>query len=121
MPSSLKYKKISIDSKYRSSNSTSSSDFKYELPETMTFQENTVFYLDDICVPHSWDTVIAGVNNKLYFKLYVTQTSTGSENEYHRIATIEARNYSPPELVTEIQTKMNDIAQPIVNVADMFT
>ena len=48
MPSSLKYKKIYIDSKYRSSDIASSSDFKYELPETMTFQENTVFYLDNI-------------------------------------------------------------------------
>jgi hypothetical protein len=121
MPSSLQYKKIYIDSKYRSSDSTSSSDFKYELPETMTFNENTVFYLDDICIPHSWDTVIDGVNNKLYFKLYVTQTSTGTQNEYHWIATIEARNYSPQDLTTEIQTKMNDIAQPIVNVANMFT
>ena len=43
MPSSLKYKKIYIDSKFRSSDSVSSSDFKIELPETMTFQENTVF------------------------------------------------------------------------------
>ena len=43
MPSSLKYKKIYIDSKFRSPDSVSSSDFKIELPETMTFQENTVF------------------------------------------------------------------------------
>ena len=31
MPSSIQYKKIYIDSKYRSSDSNSSSDFKYEL------------------------------------------------------------------------------------------
>ena len=87
----------------------------------MTFNENTVFYLDDICIPHSWDTVIEGVNDKLYFKLYVTQTDTQSTNEYHRIATISAGYYTAPDLATEIQTRMNDIAQPIVNVADMFT
>ena len=61
MPSSLQYKKIYIDSKYRSLDSTSSSDFKYELPETMTFQENTVFYLDDICIPHCWETIILNI------------------------------------------------------------
>ena len=32
MPSSIKYKKIYIDSKYRSPESNSSSDFKVELP-----------------------------------------------------------------------------------------
>ena len=115
----MQYKKIYIDSKYRSLDSTSSSDFKYELPETMTFNENTVFYLDDICIPHSWDTVIENVNNKLYFKLYVA--SQGTETEYHRIATISAGYYTAIDLATEIQTKMNDIAQPITNVANMFT
>ena len=55
MPSSLQYKKIYIDTKYRSSDSNSASDFKYELPETMSFKEDTVVYLDDICRPHSWE------------------------------------------------------------------
>ena len=119
MPSSLQYKKIYIDSKFRSSDSTSSSDFKYELPETMTFGENTVFYVDDICIPHSWDTVIANINNKLYFKIYVI--NAGNETEYHRIATIEAGSYLPPDLALEIQNKMNAIAQTATTVADMFT
>ena len=46
MPSSLQYKKIYIDSKFRTSDSNSSSDFKYELPETVSFHENTVFSLN---------------------------------------------------------------------------
>ena len=121
MPSSLKYKKIYVYSKFRSPGSESSSDFKIELPETMSFNENTVFYLDDICIPHSWDTVIDGVNNKLYFKLYVTNTSQGTETEFHQIATIQAGNYPRPDLATEIQTKMDDIAQHLTFVADMFT
>jgi hypothetical protein len=85
----------------------------------MTFQENTVFYLDDICIPRSWETVMSNINDKLYFKLYVT--NAGTETEYHRIATIEARTYNPVELATEFQTKLNAIAQPITNIADTFT
>ena len=65
MPSSIQYKKIYIDSKYRSSDSNSSSDFKYELPETMSFKEDTVVYLDDICIPHSLESIIKDVNDKL--------------------------------------------------------
>ena len=70
MPPTLKYKKIYIDSKFRSPGSNSSSDFKYELPETLSFHENTCAYIDDICIAHSWNTIIDNVNNKLYFKVY---------------------------------------------------
>ena len=117
MPSSLKYKKVYIGSKFRSLDSTSSSDFKFELPETMSFQENTVFYLDDICVPHSWDTVIAGINDKLYFKVY--RTATPADVEFNFIATITSGYYIGPELVTEIQTQMNNYSAPAK--ANLFT
>ena len=87
MPSSLKYKKIYVDSKFRSPGSESSSDFKFELPETLTFAENTVFYLDDICIPHSWDTVIENINDRLYFKLY--NRATTPYQEFDMIAVIQ--------------------------------
>lgn len=119
MPASLKYKKIYIDSKFRSSDSVSSSDFKIELPETMQFEENTVFYLDDICIPHSWDTIIADINNKLYFKLY--ETNEVPQVEYHMIATIAPGNYIGPDLATEIQTEMNSVTQTATTMADLFT
>ena len=70
MPSSIQYKKVYIDSKLRSSDRVSSSDFKYELPETITLpQDNAVVYLDDITLPHSWESIL-NINNKLYFKVY---------------------------------------------------
>ena len=53
MPSSLKYKKIYIDSKFRDPSSNSSSDFKTEIPETISFNDNTVCYCDDICILHA--------------------------------------------------------------------
>ena len=72
----------------------------------MSFQENTVFYLDDITIPHSWDAVIDNINNKLYFKLYVTNEVP--PREFHLIATIASGSYTGPDLATEIQTKMNN-------------
>ena len=119
MPSSLKYKKIYIDSKFRTSDSNSSSDFKYELPETMSFEQNTVFYLDDICIPHSWDAIIDNINNKLYFKLY--QVNQQPPVEFHLIATIEPGNYIGPDLAAEIQTEMNSQAQTASQQANLFT
>ena len=119
MPSSLKYKKIYIDSKFRTSDSSSSSDFKYELPETMSFNENTVFYIDDNCIPHSWNTIIDNINNKLYFKLY--WLNAVPEQEFHVIATIEPGNYIGPDLASEMQTKMNAQAQTASQIANVFT
>ena len=120
MPSSLKYKKIYVDSKFRSPGSTSSSDFKIELPETMTFAENTVFYLDDICIPHSRDRVIENINDKLYFKVY-NRTPVPYE-EFDIIATIAPGNYIGPDLATEIEAKMNARTRVVLNIGfDIFT
>ena len=113
MPSSLKYKKIYIDSKFRSLDSTSSSDFKIELPETMSFQENTVFYVDDITIPHSWDTVLKDINDKLYFKVYITATPLPPQAEYHFEVTIAPGSYIGPDLASEIQTKMSDVSSTV--------
>ena len=116
MPSSLKYKKIYIDSKFRSSDSVSSSDFKIELPETMSFQENTVFYIDDITIPHSWDTVLKDINDKLYFKVYVTTAPT---QEYHFEVTIAPGSYIGPDLAVEMQKEMNEVSSTVA--ANLFT
>ena len=119
MPSSLQYKKIYIDSKFRSSDSNSSSDFKYELPETMSFKEDTVVYLDDICIPHSWESILENVNNKLYFKVY--KINELPELEYNVIATVEPGNYTGGDLATEIQTETNSASQTATGVANSFT
>lgn len=119
MPSSLQYKKIYIDSKFRDSSSNSSSDFKYELPETMSFKEDTVVYIDDICIPHSWESILENVNNKLYFKVY--KINVLPEIEYNIIATIEPGNYTGGDLATEMQTEMNSQSQTATGVANIFT
>ena len=119
MPSSIQYKKIYIDSKFRSPESNSSSDFKWELPETMSFKEDTVVYLDDICISHSWEAVIKNINDKLYFKVY--KINVLPEVEYNLIAAIEAGNYTGGDLATEIQTEMNSQTQTDTSQANMFT
>jgi hypothetical protein len=120
MPASLKYKKIYFDSKFRSPDSASASDVKFELPETLTFNENTVFYLDDICIPHSWDTIIENINNKLYFKFYTTNAVP--IQEIHLIAEIESGSYIGPDLATEIQIRMNNqVRQSNPNYNNVFT
>ena len=46
---SLPCKKIYIDTRYKTADSVSSSNFKIELPYTLYMPNNTIFHLDDIC------------------------------------------------------------------------
>ena len=104
MSSTLKFKKVYIDTKFKTPDSKSTSDFSIELPETMYFDNNSsVFYIDDVCIPHSWYSISENLNDQLY--LYV---STPSLNvSYSRIITLAYGIYTPETLAAEIQTKIN--------------
>ena len=60
-----KVKKVYVDSRFRSADSASNSDFKYELKEALDLPDNTVCYIDDVTIPHTWRTIDSH-NNKLY-------------------------------------------------------
>ena len=47
-------KKVHIDSRYKTNGSVSDSGFKFELNEALGLGENTVCYIDDISIPHTW-------------------------------------------------------------------
>ena len=99
MSSTLKFKKVYIDTKFMSPDSNSTSDFNIELPETMYFDNNSsVFYIDDICIPHSWYTIEKDVNDKLYFA-WGTQDG-GLTQSY--MTTLNPGNYTPQDISTEI-------------------
>ena len=82
---SLPVKKIYIDSRYRTSDSLSTSSFKFPLARSLYFPKNTVFYIEDVCIPHTWYTIEAGFNDRLYMRyrtiaLTGTQVSNGTDN-----------------------------------------
>ena len=59
--------KIYIDSRYKTSDSVSSSDFKVELPETISLPRDTKAYITDITMPNTMPTITEGLNDTLYF------------------------------------------------------
>jgi len=95
-----KIKKVYIDSRYKASGSVSNSDFKFELKEALDLPENTVCYVDDISIPHSWYT-IEDYNNKLYVEL----TNTDQTKSY-TVLTIETGNYTGASLAAIIHTTL---------------
>ena len=63
-----KVKKVYVDSTYRTNDSESNSDFKFELNQALYLHDNTVCYVDDISIPHAWRT-IESHSNKFYITL----------------------------------------------------
>ena len=95
----LPIKKIYIDTRFMSSDSESSSNFKVDLPMTVTLPEDTVFYIDDICIPHSWYTIDEERNNKFYFKIGSTSY----------VKTVPSGNYSTITLNAILVALMNSV------------
>ena len=65
----LPVKKIYVDTRFMNLNSASSSEFAVDLPQSYTFPDNTVAYIDDVCIPVSWYTIQEGRNNRLYVRV----------------------------------------------------
>ena len=110
MSSTLKFKKVYIDTKFMATDSKSTSDFKIELPETMYFDNNSsVFYIDDVCIPHSWYTVEENFNDKLY--LYVAKVNTSNPpqtvSEWSYTVTLTPNVYTGGSLAGHLTTILN--------------
>ena len=100
--SSLKYKKLYIDTRYKTPDSKSTSDFKINLPESLSFEGNTCFYIDDFTCGHSWSS-IEDFNNKLY--LYISN-NTIVDNKYSFIVAVSNGNYTGADFAVELQSKL---------------
>ena len=99
----LPVKKIYIDSSFRRPDSVSASNFKIELPYTVKFNDNTIFYVDDVCIPHTWHTVELGVNDKLYLRTILNSVNT----DY--VITLTPQNYNGTQLATELMSKLGGL------------
>ena len=60
-------KNMYIDSRYKTSDSIYNSDLTFEMKEGLDLPDNTVCYIDDITIPHTWCT-IETYSNQLYIE-----------------------------------------------------
>ena len=60
----LPIKKIYIDTRFKAPDSKSDTDFYIDLPITLLMLDDTGFYIDDVCIPHTWYKVEAGRNDE---------------------------------------------------------
>ena len=91
-----KVKNVYLDNRYKNNDSESNSDFKFELKEGLDLPGNTVCYVDDICIPHTWRT-IESHNNKFYTILrieVINEDSTRTYNWLPCVLTLPDGNYN---------------------------
>ena len=101
MTTSLPIKKLYIDTRYRTADSVSTSNFKVELPITLYMPNNSVFYVADVCIEHSWYAVETGINDRLYILVDTTTYTT---------IQLTPKNYTGDTLATEIKAKLDALA-----------
>ena len=90
------------DSRFKTSDSTSDSHFKYELVESLTLPENTVCFIDDVIIPHSYFNVDS--NNNL---LYVRQLNDISNTLLDVAIAISTNNHTVSTLLSSIQSGLD--------------
>lgn len=99
---SLPVKKIYVDSRMKTIDSNSDSDFKFELSQSLTLPKNTTCFIDDITIPHSWYNVDT-TNNRLY-----VYANRGTDSIY-AILYLNVGNYNGLTLVGELNRVFNTI------------
>ena len=92
--------KICIDSRFKTFDSASNTDFKIELKENYLVPENFGAVITDVCIPRSGYT-IEDYNNKLYFRVHTGGVTT----DY--IAFLDPQNYNIQTLAEQLQGVMN--------------
>ena len=93
----LPIKRIYIDTRQRTADSASHSDFSIDLPTTILMPDDTGFYVEDICLPISWWSVEEFYNDTLYMDY---------ENALKQI-TLTPGNYTASEFGAEIIRAIN--------------
>ena len=106
-----KIQKVYGDSRYKSNGSVGDSDFKFELKEALDLPDNTVWYIDDISIPHTWYTIEDNLINTLY--IITAQIDPGVTPTWYRPLALEIPpgNYTGTSLARALQTEL-EIAEP---------
>ena len=82
MSNRLTYKKIFIDSKYRTDQSRSSSDFSIELNENLELPDDTRLYITDISIPAVWKSTEVGFYEYIYVMVFNGDTLVKNFRHY---------------------------------------
>jgi hypothetical protein len=108
----LDIKKVYIDTRYKTVDSNSDSDFFIELPLAVNIPDKCICYIDDIVLPVSW-TMIDNRNNKLYLGFKIG-TAIAEET-----VTIPSGNYNGITFGKASEITINTVLNPFSTRVDI--
>ena len=97
------WRRIVIDSRFRTKESVSNSDFVISLPYATSVPAGSRLYADSICLSHAWPTVQTGINDHLYVQEHVTGQAQDSLRTIH----LDSGTYNAEELKDHVVAKLN--------------
>ena len=96
--SGIQLRRLYIDTKFKTADSKSNSDFKFQLQRSAFMPPGSMFAIDEKNVPHSWNTIERNVNDAMY---------VGWRNEaggyIYNIITIPSKRYDGTGLALQMQ------------------
>jgi len=107
----LQVKKLYIDSRYRTADSVSDSNFRIQLGRNIYLPDNCILHLENCVIPHSWYTIEAGINDTMYLKI----------NSLCITLTIPSTNYLGSELATVLQAFLTSAFPSLFTVSYNLT
>jgi len=97
------WRRLVVDSRFRTKESVSNSNFTINLPYAVTVPAQSLCYVDSICLSHAWPTVQTNINDHLY----VQERLTGQAADTMRIIQLAPGTYNAEELKDEVVLKLN--------------
>jgi len=97
------WRRLVVDSRYRTKESVSNSDFTINLPYAVTIPSGSLMYVDSICLSHAWPTVQTDTNDHLY----VQERVTGQASDTMRTIQLAPGTYTADALKDEVVLKLN--------------
>ena len=114
----LPVKKIYVDSKYKTTDSVSDSNFKFQLPQTCYMPDDTKFFISDVCIPHTFNT-INDFNSKLYLRIvYFNGSNAGDRYDY--ILDLNQKSYIGTTFATMLKSKIQEKLPNITTIQCTF-
>ena len=95
-----------VDSRYKTADSHSDSDFYVDLKYPMMIPKGSLMYVEGVSLSHSWPTIQKDINDKVYV-LEQIGASPGSSADSDRIAVLTPGAYNSVQLAAELQTQLN--------------
>ncbi len=93
-------KKVYIDTRFKTADSKSSSDFYVELPRALNIPDKCVCYIDDIVIPVSWTSIDAR-NQMLYLGIKIDDVVSTET------ITFDTGNYTGVTFASAFESKVN--------------